>query len=292
MEQPKLLTELHNRFFTLSKAQQKAADYVLKDPLGAAFATIEHLSRCADVSTATITRLAGSLGYSGYAEFQSALQSCVQQELSPAKRLEDRLDSLNNSNIDELESGILRTLFDGMQETVNMLDLTQVRELVRRLSAAEAIYVTGSRSCFSVAHYLSYNINRIMGNCRMITPSDSSFAEELNRIRPGDVFIAFTLPRYVRSVIVASRVAKINGAYTVAITDSYCSPLVAESDMFLRVQYKSFDFHNTVVPSFIVAELIISLLTSSDWERARETLRRCESTWAKLDIHVNNDPVE
>ena len=63
----------------LTKLQRKVADYVLSDPIQAAFMTVDQLAHAVDVSTATIVRFSLELGYSGYTEFQGELQEYLKK---------------------------------------------------------------------------------------------------------------------------------------------------------------------------------------------------------------------
>jgi len=136
-----------------------------------------------------------------------------------------------------------------------------------------------------VAHYLAYNINRIQNNGICLNPSDICLADQLNQITDRDVFIAVTLPRYIKNISLAAELAKNAGTYVAVITDSFRAPVAAFSDDLIRVEYKSFDFHNSVMPCFIICEILISLLTSQNPESVRDNLAAIEETLRSFDVH-------
>jgi DNA-binding MurR/RpiR family transcriptional regulator len=63
----------------MSKAQEKIARYILENPNQIPFLTVGKLAKIVKVSDTTVVRFATFLGFSGYPEFQSHIQSSVQQ---------------------------------------------------------------------------------------------------------------------------------------------------------------------------------------------------------------------
>ena len=283
MDSINLLRELETNYGSFSKAQKQAADCIIKDPLAASYSTIEQLAYSAQISTTTIVRLAAVLGYKGYADFQHALQNCIQDEMVPSLKLAVSYEALRDK--DNLIADICVTQTDQIEKTVDSLDVDVMHRLVSKIAEANRVYVMGGRSCYCVANYLAYNINRIQNNGVCISPSDNCLAEIMNQMSPKDVFIAVTLPRYIKNVALSAELAKKAGAYVVAITDSYRAPLTSFSDECIRVEYKSFDFHNSVLPCFIICEIIISLLTSRNPEEVRDNLTNIEKTLRTFDVH-------
>lgn len=75
MENP--ILKLKDNISQLTETQRRVADYILKNPVDVAFLTVDQLALTVKTSTTTIMRLAFSLGYSGYAEFQKGLQELL-----------------------------------------------------------------------------------------------------------------------------------------------------------------------------------------------------------------------
>jgi DNA-binding MurR/RpiR family transcriptional regulator len=60
------LSRIHLTLESLTKADQKLAQYVLEDPDRAAFSSITLLARNSDVSESAVSRFCKRLGYTGY----------------------------------------------------------------------------------------------------------------------------------------------------------------------------------------------------------------------------------
>ncbi|MGW0710720.1 MurR/RpiR family transcriptional regulator [Streptomyces sp. NPDC002643] len=61
-----LLSVLHRRGDSLTRAQRLLADRVMADPEGVAFMTVSELAAAVGVNEATVVRFATSLGLDGY----------------------------------------------------------------------------------------------------------------------------------------------------------------------------------------------------------------------------------
>jgi DNA-binding MurR/RpiR family transcriptional regulator len=284
MNDRNLFRELEERLPKMTRAQKLVADFITKKPMKAVFFTIDQLAHASGTSTATVVRLALFMGYGGYADFQHELQDCLQKMMAPSHRLEERFPDLEKN---DLLSEVFMVQMRGLEETFSNLKPDALRQAVALVQQARRVYVIGSRSCFSVAHYLAYNLARITGKCRFLNPSDCLLGEELKQITDDDVFICFTLPRYITAVVRAAKIAAGRGAHIIAVTDGYRSPLASYSEVLLRVAYRSYDFHNTVMPAFLIAEILISLITAENPLSTKGNLAEVEAILADLEIHVN-----
>lgn len=283
----KILAEMASRIGELTRAQQKVADYILKDPIQAAFSTIEQLSRESETSTATVVRLAAFFGYDRYANFQKDLQSSIQKAMVPSYRLEENFQQIASkdttvSDIISIQLGNLNATFDHLKEE-------DLHKISTRINAAGHVYVIGSRSCHGAAHYLAYNLNRISGKVDFLDPSDGSIGERLLRTGPFDMVISISFPRYITSVITATRIAKERGTYVLVITDSRLSPLIEYSDLYLLADCKSYDFHNSTLAVSLIFEVLISLVTRENPSLVKQYLQESEKILEEFSTHVNRE---
>lgn len=285
MKERNLFREIEKQLPQMTRAQKLVADFISKNPMNAVFSTIDQLAHASGTSTATVVRLAIFMGYAGYADFQRELQDCLQKTMAPSHRLEERVQEFSKKN--DLLSEVFMVQMKGLEETFENLSPGALKKCTGLIKKARHIYVIGSRSCFSVAHYLSFNLSRITGKCSFLNPNDSTIVEQLLQITSDDVFICFTLPRYITGVVKAADVAKSRGAHIIAVTDGYSSPLASYCEILLRINYRSYDFHNTVMPAFLIAEILISLVTAENPQSTKNKLAEAEAILAELNTHIN-----
>jgi hypothetical protein len=139
------------------------------------------------------------------------------------------------------------------------------------------------RSCFCVAHYLLI-ISTVSNKTDMPEPSDICLADQLIKSQTGMFLLPSPAPLH-QKYLFGCGMAKNAGTYVAVITDSFRAPVAAFSDDLIRVEYKSFDFHNSVMPCFIICEILISLLTSQNPESVRDNLAAIEETLRSFDVH-------
>ena len=161
------LQDLEEKMKALTPSQRKVADHILKYPMEAAFLTIEQMARQTSVSVATIIRLAYSLGYDGYTQFQKALQALLRDQISPPNRLEANLKKIGKNKllIDCAELQI-----KNIRKTVEFLSEENIDQAFSLIFASRKIYVIGIRSSLAVANYLNEGLNRLGIDCEMVVP--------------------------------------------------------------------------------------------------------------------------
>lgn len=268
----------------LTKSQRRVADYILKNPVQAAFSTVEEIAHEADTSTTTVMRLASALGYTGFTEYQKIWQSYLKDKSSPSIRLE--LSGNAGEQKGDIIDKVSSVNFQNLTKTRNGLSGETVMEACRHIKSAGHIYVYGSRSCYGAAHYLSYNLDRALGNCDFAQRANAQIVECIRRINKKDVVIIFSLPRYVREIVIFAREAKKRGAFVIAITDSYASPYADIADMIFCAESASPDFHNSILAMVFITELLISTVVDIDRDKARQNLKEMESILDELGIHM------
>ena len=85
------MNQIESRQESLTKLQKRIANFVMSDPIQAAFMTVDQLSHAVGVSTATVVRFSTELGYNGYTEFQRELQEYLKNRAKPSSKLKLRL---------------------------------------------------------------------------------------------------------------------------------------------------------------------------------------------------------
>ncbi|MEW9674322.1 MurR/RpiR family transcriptional regulator [Ammoniphilus sp. 3BR4] len=283
MESP--IQKLQNKISELTETQRRVADYIIKHPMDVAFLTVDQLAGLVGTSTTTIMRLSFSLGYSGYTEFQKGLQELLRNRAAPQTRLEANLKNLNES---DLWIRCAENQINNIQSTVEMISTETLNDTLNMIVSANRIYCTSVRSGLPVAQYLTHGLNRLLGNCDLIIADQADWIDEVIGLTSSDVIIAISFPRYARRVIDFVTKAKENDARVIGITDSYSSPLVPFSDVFLPCSSSSISFHNSTIASMFVADYIISAVAINYPDRTKHRLDKINTILTEIEYHHNN----
>ena len=279
-----ILGKLESGIASFPKSQRRVAAYILKDPMQAAFSTVEEIAHAASTSTTTVVRLAMTVEFAGFADLQKNLQEYLQNRASPSTKLavnirggEERLDMVADA---------VRLQLANIDTTCKNLNDEAILRTAKALGNARNIYVHGQRSCYGVAHYMAYNIDRVLGNCNFIANTGGGIPEILHRIGEGDVMIVLSMPRYIRQVVRLAQQAKNRGAFVAAFSDGFASPFVSNADVMLMAEGKSTDFHNAMTSFMFLADVLISVVAAGNRDRAKANLADTEKILRELDIHM------
>ena len=282
-----LLNRINNNYSKMSKGQKLLATYITDNYDKAVFLTAAKMGEIVGVSESTVVRFAMSLGYKGYPEFQDALAELVRNKLNSVQRLEVTYGRISQSAI--LET-VLQSDADKLKTTLEKIDHNAFDLAVDTILSARNIYIVGIRSCAPLASFLSFYLNLMFDNVRLLhTNSASEIFEQMVRIDESDVIIGISFPRYSMRTLKALEFANNRNAKVITITDSIHSPmnlysscnLIADSDMASIVD-------SLVAPLSVINALIVALCMKKQKEVAK-TLTTLEEIWDEYQVYENDE---
>lgn len=282
-----LLNRINNKYSRMSKGQKLLATYITDNYDKAVFLTAAKMGDIVGVSESTVVRFAMSLGYKGYPEFQKALEELVRNKLNSVQRMEVTYGRISQSDI--LQT-VLQSDADKLKTTLEKIDHHAFDLAVDTILEAKNIYIVGIRSCAPLASFLSFYLNLMFDNVRLLhTNSSSEIFEQMVRINEDDVIIGISFPRYSMRTLKALEFANNRSAKVITITDSIHSPmnlysscnLIADSDMASIVD-------SLVAPLSVINALIVALCMKKQKEVAK-TLTTLEEIWDEYQVYENDE---
>ena len=282
-----LLNRINKHYSKMSKGQKLLATYITDNYDKAVFLTAARMGEIVGVSESTVVRFAMSLGYKGYPEFQKALEELVRNKLNSVQRMDVTYGRISQSEI--LET-VLKSDADKLKTTLEKIDHSAFELAVDTILGARNIYIVGIRSCAPLASFLSFYLNLMFDNVRLLhTNSSSEIFEQMVRINEDDVIIGISFPRYSMRTLKALEFANNRSAKVITITDSIHSPmnlysscnLIADSDMASIVD-------SLVAPLSVINALIVALCMKKQKEVAK-TLTTLEEIWDEYQVYENDE---
>ena len=281
-----LLAEIEAGMPTFSKGQKLISKYVLENYDKAAYMTASRLGKIVDVSESTVVRFAIELGFEGYPEFQHALQEIVRTRLTSFQRME-----VTNSLIGDGDvlSKVLLGDAEKIRHTLDGIDRAAFEEAIEKIVSARDIYILGVRASSSLAGFLAHGLRMIFDNVKFVqTTSGSEMFEQIMSIRPEDVMIAISFPRYSKRIIHAVEFAKHAGADVITITDSPASPIAPQADQLLIAKSDMASFVDSLVAPLSIINAIIVAVSRKKQDDLRVRLRQLEEIWDEYDVYDKN----
>ena len=220
-------------------------------------------------------------------EFHRALEELVRNKLNSIQRMK-----VTYGHVPEAE--ILDTVFQSDIEIIKLtmehIDHAAFEMAVETLLSARTIYIIGIRSCAPLASFLSFYLNMILDDVRLIqTSSASEIFEQMIRIGDQDAIIGISFPRYSMRTLKAIEFANNRNAKVITLTDSVHSPinlysscnLIARSDMASIVD-------SLVAPLSVVNALVVALCMKRQKEVVH-TLETMEKIWDEYQVYSNDE---
>ena len=267
---------------TLSAAERRVAEVLIRHPQTVAFGTVAELAAAAGSGAATVVRLAAKLGFDGFSGLQAAVQGELSQQLRPAA---SRIRELAPDDV--LGRSLQRELAN-VQLTFDGVDRLAYERTVEVLATAGRVRLLSGDASLGAARQFCEEISYLRDDVSVLDGNPVVVGRELALLSPGDVVIAVDLRRYDQWVIDALVELRNIGVPFVAVTDSRLSPLTVDArDVFVV-------FADAVGPfdSHVATLALFGALAASVAERmkgsAAERLERVESMWMRTKALRNN----
>ncbi len=265
----------------LSKGHRKIAEYIVEHYDKAVFMTASKLGEKVGVSESTVVRFASAMGYEGYPQLQRALQELVRHWLTAVQRFEMATD------IDQSE--VLRTVLhadmQNIRTTTEEIDTAAFDEVVDKIIAARHIYVMGLRSAAPIAQFLTYYLNFIFDNVRVVSEASGDVFEQISRINESDLLFGISFPRYSKRTLSAMKYSKDQGANVIALTDSTLSPLTRYADHVLIAKSDMASFVDSLVAPLSVINALIVAVGMNRQQEIEGTFNKLESIWDEYQVY-------
>lgn len=257
-------------YSSLSSKEKAVADYILGNPKEIIHLSITGFAENSSVAEATIFRFCKRLGFRGYQAFKIALASEI---VEPIQNIHEEINE--DDEVLTLAKKIFTGHVEAINDTLNLLDGKELEEIVNILSKATSINFYGSGGSSAIALDGYHKFLRTGINCHAHSDGHQQIISAA-LLGPGEAAIGISHSGSNKDVIEALRIAKANGAATIAITSHYKSPLTKEAEHVLYTTSRETFFRSEALASRLVQLSLIDVL------HVAVSLRRQEETLANL----------
>jgi DNA-binding MurR/RpiR family transcriptional regulator len=208
------------------------ADFLLRNPVRATAWGIDELASQTQISTATLSRFARTLGFEGFAALRAAmaeaLQSALQPVFQPVEKLRGALERAMPDSINPVLAESMQATLSNISSTLAGLDTARLNAIAKRILEADTVYTLGFGLSAHLAAMLSLDLQPFCKQAINVVEFGGTevAAGRLMNIGPNDLLLAISFPRYASDAITLTRYSRDRGARIVALTDSVASPLV------------------------------------------------------------------
>ena len=269
-----VLNSISSLYQSLTKTEKKIADVITQSPNVVTQYSLAQLAERLDVGEATLVRFCRTLGFKGFSDFKLAFS------IDLAKTREGRDDTvleteiLPNDDSQTIAHKLQSAINAVMDETINLLDFHQLEVVVEAIRGANKVFLFGVGSSGVTAEEAKNKLMRI--GMQVDASGNNHFMYmQVALLRKNDVAIGISHSGYSQETAHALKIAKENGATTVALTHSMRSPLTEHADFVLVNGNKQGklqgDSIGTKTAQLFVLDLIYALLVQAEQDKAIKT---------------------
>lgn len=256
---------------SLTPSSKRIADYVMANATQVSKHSIAELSQIVNAGDATIIRFCRTLGFKGYQDFKMELAIEVSNLQGREKEIFDT-DVTAEDNAEVIGHKLQATIESVLLETMNLLNFQSLELVAEALKDAKAIYFFGVGSSGLTAESAKHKFMRIGLNVDAFTNNHFMYVKS-SLMQPGDFAVGISHSGCSVETTKALRLAKDNGATTIAITHNPRSDITKHSDYVLvngnRQGQLQGDSIGTKISQLFVLDLIYTLLVKRDINGAK-----------------------
>jgi DNA-binding MurR/RpiR family transcriptional regulator len=280
---------LHQQFkgkgVLLTQSQRKLLEYILGHEDESVFLKIGDLARQGNVSQATVVRLAKTLGFKGFPEFQRELQRLFRNKFTTISRLQNTVKKVAGEK--DIVTKVLQTDIENIAQTLQQTSILEFRQFVKGIASADRIFIVGLRSAHALAIFLGVALEFLQKNVWVLQPGIGDMWDRLLGLRKKDLVIGISFPRYTKQTVEVLRFAKHKGVKTLAITDTLISPLAPFADHVLTARFKMDSFIESFTAPLSLINAVVTALGVQDKKTTLTSLKALEEVWKNQEIYYN-----
>ncbi|GAA4900381.1 RpiR family transcriptional regulator [Stackebrandtia albiflava] len=270
-----LLTVVNGVLPSLTAAEARVAQVVLRDPGAVAELTITALAEAADTSEATVIRFCRSLGLDGHRQLRlRAAQTAAREETGTDRRVAGG-DIPVGADMRRIIETVAYADSHAVQDTVHSLDADVCAQVVELLSRAGRVDVYGAGASGFVAADLAQKLHRI-GHTVFSWADVHAGLTGAALLGTDDVAVGISHTGKTSDTVDFLSCAQRRGAHTVALTNHPRSPIAAVADHVLVTAARETTFRSGATASRIAQLTVIDCLfvgvAARDGQKATEAL--------------------
>lgn len=263
-------------------AERKVLETLVSDYPMSGLVPVVQLAAKADVSTATVLRVVGKLGYSGYASFQSDLRSEVAARLfSPADADAAAANGSEPARRSSLEMA-QHAFIGAVRSTFAYLDEQHLDQVVSVLAdVRRPVFILGGHFSSFLADYLTVYLTIIRPQVRSVGLGARDRATALLDVGAKTTVVVFDYRRYQGTTLDWAAAAKEKSAKLILVTDQYLSPISSYADHVLVCDARGSGRFDSLVSGHVLVEVIVAHV----FERLNASARLRLKTFEAFRLH-------
>ena len=251
---PGCFVRIRGTYDALRTAEQRVADFILKNPEELIHLTVTELAERTQTSESTVVRLCQKIGYKGYQEFKIML---ARDLVGPTETVYEEIDV--HDSLDALKTKVFAANAQALKDTMEVLSNEELARGVEAIGRARRVEIYGIGGSAPLAHDAYHKFMKLGISVVWLSDADL-MAMSSSLLGPEDVVFGISHTGASRDVCDAMENAYEVGATTICITHRATSPITKFSKIKLYTAAKETAFGSDAMSSRIAQLSIIDTL--------------------------------
>lgn len=277
-----ILETISEKSEQMSPVYQQLARYILDHYALVSRMDISSLAGAADVSTATVTRFAISLGCSGYPELRQQLKKILFNNYTSLDEISDILKREHGSVVTDVEDALR-----GLPGRYQQIEKAKIRRAAEMICSSEKVLLVGNQISSMFVPYTMYLLGKYHDD--LVDISAMRFEDEklLESSAGRDCALVFAFQRYPNATIRAIRRLQACGIPMIIVSDSDLFPFKELAELMICVNFNnSLAFSPLMLVYSVIYEIILNVIMLSP-EKAEENVRKFDEYVERNRIYLD-----
>jgi DNA-binding MurR/RpiR family transcriptional regulator len=257
----------------LNPKRQEIIRPVLENPRPYVLLSVRALAARLGTDPATTVRIVQGLGFETYKDFQRHLH-----DVSVAYATS--LDTMKAAEREgkgpaALVRAALHRDLQNLHALSNSLDANKVCAVAKRLYAAPKILLLGGDAATALVHHLEYHLTMI-GLPVLSATTAGRISHVVRNVGRKDLVIGISFRRGLRQTVEGVQAARRSGSFTLAVTDTFVSPLARAADECFIASVETPSFGASYVAPMALIDAIVAAVGNLKRRRIMSLIKQAD----------------
>lgn len=268
---------------TLTRAERRVADSLLRDYPVAGLQSITKLAEAAGVSTPTVIRAARKLGFDGFTEFQAALREEASERMKQPILKRDGWPAGRSDS--PAFRDFARAAFDNLERTIDRLDPKSFDAAAQVLADSRRnIFLSGGRITRSNADYFFNHLQIVRPGVTLLAQSPNVWPQYILDMDRRSVLVIFDIRRYEADLNRLATLAHDRGATILLFTDQWGSPIAAQADHVFNAMVEVPSAWDSTLAINLIVEALTAEIQTRLWKKTKGRIEALEEMFQTTRI--------
>ena len=259
----------------LTASERRAALILLANYPLQGLETVATFAENAGVSSPTILRFVGRLGFANYSEFQRGLKGEVEAQLqSPLAKSDDVPERSPESGAHQ---DMARLIADNILETFRHLSDREIEAVIDLIAdVRRPVHVLGGRFTDPLARYLTAHLRILRPGVNHMEGQPVNWRDQLIDMGRRDILIIADIRRYQTNLCELAEAAAKRHVTIVLLTDQWLSPVAQKAKLVLPARIAVPSAWDSSAALMAIVEVLIAGVTRRRLEESRKRMADLE----------------